>query len=272
MVKVLYLKFRHMTARVDIDADAKELADVLKKLFVISKVKGDEPSTYLSIVKAEGYSLLIEGHLVMKDVDLARVLYGINNHLRNAILKMPDFQEVLIHGAIATYSQRSVLFIGQSGCGKTSLSLLIGKGERWPGDEYVWISPESGLAIEEPLPVQVKPIGLDVVPKSKRTRAVRISDERDMPHFLFPAVPGFETANDLVVFLEYESEAETRLWCPPVADLPALVMPSVLIKGKRHCAYLFFLKFLDIAKPQLLCMRYSDLNNAAKMIEERLSE
>lgn len=166
------------------------------------------------------------------------------------------------HASSAVIGGKAVLFLGLSGCGKTTLGIEVSKrSEGTLGDEYALIDSASGAVCFEPYPFQIKSADAPGVPMTypngTMSRACRAGDlglrllggSHELRALILPSrIPGLGGAELISV---------------PAAKLHRCLMPSVLGGSDRKTTYRVLTRMLSKFGIGVFELRYGEAAEAA---------
>lgn len=98
---------------------------------------------YIIQKEKEKYILIKEGKIVNRNRKLHNIIYSLESRIIDDILKA-NKDRLILHSACVIFQESAYLFMGDSGSGKTTISLfLTNQGWEFGGDEFVILDTEN---------------------------------------------------------------------------------------------------------------------------------
>lgn len=172
-----------------------------------------------------------------------------------------------VHASSAAIAGKAVLFLGLSGCGKTTLGIEVARwSEGVLGDEYALVDPVLGTVCFEPYPLQVKQAGAPGVhitcPNGAEPRACRAED------LGLRLLNGSYELGVIVLPNRMLGLTSAALVPVPVSELHKRLMPSVLGGPDRKATYRTLTRMLSTFGIRVLELRYGEAPEASDCLLE----
>lgn len=263
-MKKFCLNFRHINIAVDAEnIDETTLAEILK-LYRSSSQQIHKPAHNICIPSTQNGN---------PSLTRPEIIHIFHEEVTRAIRSNLCRNELLAHASCFSYRDLNVMLIGKSGSGKTSLPYLVTKQAGFaPGDEYVWLSDEYGLAYCETLPHHIKEAIAHWYPLYEKRVFTETISKNNVRSFLFsPHCASFEFLAmgfkpSMIVFLIFQEDAPDVLSLVKASELPGLVLESVLSENTPRTTFSKFLNFIGSSNVKLLKLVHSGLSDARRLL------
>lgn len=183
-----------------------------------------------------------------------------------------------VHASSSCISGKTVMCVGLSNAGKTTLSLAIAKiGDGFLGDEYASVRLSDGLLKHERYPVQIKEMSKHVLGSPSYPGLPLLSEFGAMTEACLPEDYGIRTLRGprRVQVLLFPAFCGT--WAQPtieklgIGSLPELLMPSVMGRGERSSMFSSIARLLARRGISCYSLRYANCNDAALAVRRTLA-
>lgn len=156
--------------------------------FVTDNNSSDNPKIIYSINEDnKKYYLLRNNRLTHQNRDCHKIIYALEWQIINDFLKACK-QKLKFHAASLAFQNEGCLFIGNSGTGKTSLSIMLMK-HQWQllSDEFGILDPKSLKIFPFPRNIIIKPHHpIDQNRRNKYVNTIYRTDKKRVEIFYFP--------------------------------------------------------------------------------------
>lgn len=257
------------TALLELDGGDAELA-AFARAYRFEPGRGGKPVCGYSIAKrAEGCTVeTLDGKC--ETFSTCAAAFGfVDGGLDRRMRAIASDSLLSLHASSAVVGGGAMLFLGLSGCGKTTLGIETAKrAEGTLGDEYALLDPMSGSVRFEPYPFQVKrpdaPGVCMAYPNGTRSRACRPED------LGVELQDGARSLKAVVLPCRVRGLRDAECSQVPALELHKRVMPSVLGGADRAATYRALTGALSSHGAPVLELRYGEASDAAARLLEIL--
>jgi hypothetical protein len=247
----------------------------------LSSEGSHQPQSVSTNIQVKGvgadFSVLKDGNVVFSGLSAAEALGGIDA-LIEAGIHREKASICDIHASSVVKDGFRLLFIGSSGCGKTTLASGMSLWQGWSilGDEYAYCSFDSRSFFQEPYPLRMKKPGTRLFDQNLFKETWEIQDiygtrSSPVPTGKLGALqpPDWAPA-DLLIFPHYDPDREGCLMQPlPIARLHHFIMASIGGAGlNRFMLFKELVSVLSENKSCLVEMSFGDARAATQELDK----
>jgi hypothetical protein len=238
-----------------------------------------EPHHHFQVLKSDNeYSLWVDGVLIGE-------WSWTDSHFLSGKFSMQVLQKIyqqeendwmaVFHAAGITNGENSLVFLGDSGNGKSTLSaILMANGLEVLSDDFLPVESKSGLVCHFPAAISVKKKALEfLIPKFPQLEQAReINNSTAGKTFRYLAAGRHKPLRvpcKALVFVKYEKDAGLRFEKMPGEEAFRHLVPDSWISPTSENAHLFINWFTSLPYYQ---MTYSDNEQMVKMVKKLLND
>lgn len=234
---------------------------------------------YVMRLKRSGtYDVEVNGVLLKGELSLAAARSCLMQDISDWIVATFIGNASALHAASNAVADGVVLCMGNSGCGKTTLSLAL--AQYWPlrNDECAFVDFEQGEAWSERTPLNIKEGNMFALKPVGLNEGICCESLAGKKQYYFSraivradAEPEQRTRIRAIVFPEYDpSVSSPKMKRPPYDVLVPSILESLVGTEAPSILLQSFLRMVSLHKIELLAIRFSDADQAAKAVVERL--
>ena len=223
-----------------------------------------------------GYSIYHNSQLVHLDFTKTQAAYYLTRIIGNGICFGIDSITGVMHAAGVYFDGGAVSFMGTSGSGKTSISLVFAAYGRFIGDEYAFIDLDEGYYWHENHPFQLKAQNHQLLEWFDSEPRLLVEAESFGQAYYFPvsATDYIKSSREdriklkTIIFPCYDKSAESTAIKKMAADkLPVAILESLFGMGQPSLLLKRFLHICAKNKIRLYEVEFSDCLAAAKELD-----
>jgi hypothetical protein len=225
-----------------------------------------------------GYSLELNGEYIASELSKPKVSHLIMQYITdlNALCILED--QLICHSCMNIIDNGAILIMGESGLGKTSLSIALAEFCSFAGDESVFVNPASGCAFSDKMPFLIKDSNHDLLRKLNTTNGLAVEGgihgkARYFNRELLNCVEDPEKPRPIryIVFPEYVRCYNSEILRIESCDLVEMILKSVFGAKRQSNVFREFSSMVAKFDIELLKIRYGNVDSAAKLLYEYIN-
>ena len=225
----------------------------------------------------EEYLIFLNEYQVLQCVSIETALDCIVEICGEIICQSVKENIYIMHAASVMIRDELMLLAGNSGAGKTTLSLLLADYGHYLGDEYAYINANDGTLWHEQQPIKIKE-GNNLILDNEAFRRIRGYNDKIGSVYYIPVLD-IETHRKIdendhvklkyIVFPYHKRDLqETKITRIDYSELPFLILSSLFGKGQPSYVFRRFLHVMSEERIKLIRIEFSDGLDAAKKLKD----